>query len=132
MPIGEKYGGATYFMLETHYDNPSKDKDLVDTSGMLLKSLIIMVKAISIGPNTNASCYKINFSGIRIFYTDILRQHDTGMILIGTEVNFLHMIPPQQKSFLSLGRCTSECTSKVNFINLKMLQFSFFILIVTR
>jgi len=47
MPIGEKYGGATYFMLETHYDNPSKDKDLVDTSGMLLKSLIIMVKAMN-------------------------------------------------------------------------------------
>ena len=47
MPIGEEYGGATYFMLETHYDNPSKDKDLVDTSGMLLKSLIIMVKAMN-------------------------------------------------------------------------------------
>ena len=46
MPIGEEYGGATYFMLETHYDNPSKDKDLVDTSGMLSISLIIMVKAI--------------------------------------------------------------------------------------
>ena len=45
MPIGEEYGGATYFMLETHYDNPSKDKDLVDTSGMLLTSLIIIVKA---------------------------------------------------------------------------------------
>ena len=59
MPIGEEYGGATYFMLETHYDNPSKDKDLVDTSGMLLTSFIIMVKAIlSIGPNTNASCSK--------------------------------------------------------------------------
>ena len=53
------------------------------------------------------------YLGIRILYTDNLRQHDTGMILIGTEVNFLHMIPPFQKSFLSLGRCTSECTSKV-------------------
>ena len=35
MPIGEEYGGATYFMLETHYDNPSMDKDLIDTSGIL-------------------------------------------------------------------------------------------------
>ena len=52
--------------------------------------------------------------GIRILYTNHLRQHDTGMILIGTEVNFLHIIPPLQKSFLSLGRCTSDCTSKVN------------------
>ena len=33
MPIGEKFGGATYFMLETHYDNPSIEQDLVDTSG---------------------------------------------------------------------------------------------------
>ena len=47
MPIGEEYGGATYFMLETHYDNPSKDKDLVDTSGMLSISLIIMVKVMT-------------------------------------------------------------------------------------
>jgi len=80
MPIGEKFGGATYFMLETHYDNPSIEQNL-DTSG------------------------------IRILYTDKLRQYDTGMMLIGTEVNFLHMIPPLQNSFLSLGRCTSDCTS---------------------
>ena len=62
MPIGEEYGGATYFMLETHYDNPSKDKDLVDTSGMLLTSLIIIVK-VSIAPNNNtdASCSKLIF-----------------------------------------------------------------------
>ena len=77
MPIGEEYGGATYFMLETHYDNPSKDKDLVDTSGMLLKSLIIMVKAISIGPNTNASCSKLIFQvyeySTQIFYVSMIR-----------------------------------------------------------
>jgi len=33
MPIGENFGGATYFMLETHYDNPGLHKDLVDKSG---------------------------------------------------------------------------------------------------
>ena len=33
MPLGEGFGGATYFMLETHYDNPAFHKDLVDTSG---------------------------------------------------------------------------------------------------
>ena len=33
MPIGEEFGGATYFMLETHYDNPTIEKDIVDTSG---------------------------------------------------------------------------------------------------
>ena len=85
MPIREEFGGATYFMLETHYDNPAIQQDLVDTSG------------------------------IRIFLTDRLRQHDTGMILVGTEVNFLHMIPPFQDNFQTLGRCTSECTMKVSF-----------------
>lgn len=81
MPIGEEFGGATYFMLETHYDNPAMDQDLVDTSG------------------------------IKIFYTDDLREHDSGMMLIGTEVNFLHFIPPGQSEFTTVGRCTSECTS---------------------
>jgi hypothetical protein len=33
MPLGEGFGGATYFMLETHYDNPAFHKDLTDTSG---------------------------------------------------------------------------------------------------
>ena len=77
MPIGEEYGGATYFMLETHYDNPSKDKDLVDTSGMLSISLIIMVKAISIGPSTNASCSKLIFQvfeySTQTFYVNMIR-----------------------------------------------------------
>ena len=79
MPIGEEYGGATYFMLETHYDNPSKDKDLVDTSGMLSISLIIMVKAMSfsIGPSTNASCSKLIFQvyeySTQTFYVSMIR-----------------------------------------------------------
>ena len=42
MPLGEEFGGATYFMLETHYDNPAFHKDLVDTSG----------NATTIGPVT--------------------------------------------------------------------------------
>jgi len=24
MPLGEAHGGSTYFMIETHYDNPEK------------------------------------------------------------------------------------------------------------
>ena len=59
MPLGESYGGADYFMLETHYDNPAFQAPLIDNSG------------------------------IRIRYTSELRQYDTGMILIGSEVNFL-------------------------------------------
>ena len=80
MPLGEEFGGATYFMLETHYDNPAYHAPLIDNSG------------------------------VRILYTEHTRQYDTGMMLIGSEVNFLQFIPPRQPSFLSTGHCTSECT----------------------
>ena len=33
MPLGEEYGGATYFLLETHYDNPSIHQNILDSSG---------------------------------------------------------------------------------------------------
>ena len=35
MPLGEEYGGATYFLLETHYDNPSIHQNILDSSGMI-------------------------------------------------------------------------------------------------
>ena len=76
MPIGEEYGGATYFMLETHYDNPSKDQDLVDTSGMLSISLIIMLKVMTFY-KTNGSCSKIIFQvyeySTQTFYVSMIR-----------------------------------------------------------
>ena len=82
MPLGEEYGGASYFMLETHYDNPALHAPILDNSG------------------------------IRIHYTDQLREYDTGMVLVGSEVNFLQMIPPKQNLFTSMGQCTAECTQE--------------------
>ena len=82
MPLGEKFGGATYFMLETHYDNPAYHAPLRDNSG------------------------------IRIRYTADLREFDTGMLLLGSEVNFLQFIPPRQSLFRSVGHCTADCTSE--------------------
>lgn len=82
IPLGEEYGGATYFMLETHYDNPNMNQDISDNSGL------------------------------RIYYTDKVRQYDTAMLLLGSEVNFLHLIPPRQQSFVSVGKCSKECTEK--------------------
>ena len=80
MPLGEQWGGATYFMLETHYDNPALHAPLVDSSGL------------------------------RILYTPKLRTYDTGMLLMGSEVNFMQMIPPGQRLFRSLGHCSGDCT----------------------
>ena len=81
MPLGEAWGGATYFMLETHYDNPALHAPLVDSSGL------------------------------RVRYTAQLRQYDTGMLLVGSEVNFLQFVPPRQPSFVSTGHCTADCTA---------------------
>ena len=82
MPLGEEWGGATYFMLETHYDNPALHTPLRDSSGL------------------------------RIRYTPRLRQYDTGMLLVGSEVNFLQMVPPRQKLFTSMGHCSGACTKE--------------------
>ena len=48
VPIGEANKAASYFVLETHYDNPHLRNDLIDNSGM------------------------------RFYLTDNLRQYDAG------------------------------------------------------
>ena len=47
MPLGEEYGGATYFLLETHYDNPSMHQDITDNSGMQDHSSFLKAEKIS-------------------------------------------------------------------------------------
>ena len=84
MPIGEDHGGATFFILETHYDNPNLDKGVVDSSGL------------------------------RILLTPNLREYDAGIMSAGIEVQPLALIvPPMQEEFTTLGRCTADCTGKV-------------------
>lgn len=51
VPIGEANKGASYFVLETHYDNPHLRDDLIDNSGM------------------------------RFYLTDELRANDAGMLI---------------------------------------------------
>ena len=48
-------------------------------------------------------------SGIRIYYTDRLRRHDTAMLLLGAEVNFLHLIPPLQVLAFYWGQSNKTC-----------------------
>ncbi|XP_047468421.1 uncharacterized protein LOC125024667 [Penaeus chinensis] len=81
LPIGEEHGGATYFMMEIHYDNPDKKAGVVDGSG------------------------------IRVFYTEKLREHDAGIMMIGHMVTPLQIVPPNEK-WLSIGTCDSGCTDK--------------------
>ncbi|KAK3762286.1 hypothetical protein RRG08_037936 [Elysia crispata] len=83
--VGYPFGGArdpTYFMLETHYDNPYRRSDLVDDSGL------------------------------RLYLTEELRPNEAGSIMVGVRVNSYHIIPPYQKSFLNQGFCGEDCLAE--------------------
>lgn len=49
-------------------------------------------------------------SGMRIFYTKSLREHDAGTLWLG---QMFFEIPPQAPETDVQGVCTSECTSKI-------------------
>ncbi|XP_071534713.1 DBH-like monooxygenase protein 1 [Panulirus ornatus] len=49
-------------------------------------------------------------SGIRIIYTPELRYYDAGVLSIGLDPDWKHLIPPRQRTVLSEGHCVAECT----------------------
>lgn len=55
-------------------------------------------------------------SGIRIFYTNHLRQHEAGVMETGMEITLTQFIPPHEDSFLSEGICSMECLKLVSSI----------------
>ena len=82
-PYPEKYGGASYFLLETHYDNHQFSKGVVDSSGL------------------------------RLYLTPNVREFDAGALPLGLAAAYQNAIPPGVESFLEAGRCPGECTEKV-------------------
>ncbi|XP_047468824.1 DBH-like monooxygenase protein 1 [Penaeus chinensis] len=64
-PLGEEHGGATYLMMEIHYDNPQLRKGVADGSGL------------------------------RILHTERTRAHDAGVLQLGHYVTPLEVIPPR-------------------------------------
>jgi hypothetical protein len=69
-------------MMETHYNNPAQDADITDTSG------------------------------VRLHYTMSLRKHDAGVLSVGMDPNWRHIIPPGQPEVVSEGHCISACTQQ--------------------
>jgi hypothetical protein len=69
-------------MLETHYTNPTQRPEVRDSSG------------------------------IKIFYTPKLRPHDAGVLAVGMDPNWRHIIPPEQEAVVSEGHCISDCTER--------------------
>lgn len=72
---------SRFYLLETHYTSPM-DGSLGGLEG----------------------------SGLRLYYTPELRRHDAGVISIGMDPNWRHIIPPGQQRVVSSGHCVSECT----------------------
>ncbi|KPJ15636.1 MOXD1-like 1 [Papilio machaon] len=52
----------------------------------------------------------LDSSGIRIHYTPRLRAHDAALLGAGIGVSALHVIPPKQRHYRTVGICGSECT----------------------
>jgi hypothetical protein len=52
-------------------------------------------------------------SGLELTITPHLRPHDSSMLTTGHDVSTLHLIPPGQASFTSVGHCPSLCTSSL-------------------
>ncbi|KAK0076909.1 hypothetical protein PV325_004706, partial [Microctonus aethiopoides] len=74
--------GPRYYMLETHYTNPMLDNFISDSSGL------------------------------RLLYTDQLRTHDAGILSVGIDPNWRHIIPPGQREVVSEGHCVADCTGQ--------------------
>lgn len=74
--------GTRYFMLETHYSDIQLEATMNDNSGL------------------------------RLFYTDRLRVHDAGILSIGIDPNWRHIIPPGQRTVVSEGHCITNCTGQ--------------------
>eukprot|EP01112_Ceratiomyxa_fruticulosa_P014193 TRINITY_DN4047_c0_g1_i1.p1 TRINITY_DN4047_c0_g1~~TRINITY_DN4047_c0_g1_i1.p1 ORF type:complete len:590 (-),score=110.31 TRINITY_DN4047_c0_g1_i1:96-1865(-) len=74
--------GLQYIVVEVHYDNPDLLPGLVD------------------------------YSGIKLHWTQQLRQYDAGVLILGDYTLHLPDVPPRTKAFEAETSCPSECTSQ--------------------
>ena len=54
----------------------------------------------------------VDNSGLKFYYTTNLRKHDAGVLSVGIDPNWRHIIPPGQDRVVSEGQCVEECTQK--------------------
>ncbi|XP_055626801.1 MOXD1 homolog 2-like [Toxorhynchites rutilus septentrionalis] len=77
---------ARFYMMETHY-------------------MGFQSNSIDLRP-------RMDNSGLRLYYTTILRKHDAGVLSVGIQPNWRHIIPPGQERVVSEGHCIEECTQR--------------------
>ncbi|CAL4125626.1 unnamed protein product [Meganyctiphanes norvegica] len=62
--------------------------------------------------NTEAQMY-LDSSGLKVTYTSQLRLQDAGVLSLGMDPDWKHLIPPKQRTVVSEGHCVGECTQSV-------------------
>ncbi|XP_052873199.1 MOXD1 homolog 2-like [Anopheles cruzii] len=82
---------ARFYLMETHY------------------SQSVSEYAWPFQPKPKAM---VDNSGLRLFYTSTLRGHDAGVLSVGMDPNWRHIIPPGQEHVVSEGHCVGECTQR--------------------
>ncbi|XP_065360587.1 MOXD1 homolog 2 [Calliphora vicina] len=78
---------AKYYLMETHYINLQPDVKQFPTRQMA------------------------DNSGLKIHFTHVLRPYDAGVLSIGMDPNWRHIIPPGQNQVISEGQCVEDCTA---------------------
>jgi Copper type II ascorbate-dependent monooxygenase, C-terminal domain len=79
---------ARYFLLVTHYHDMTFDYESDEPKQMA------------------------DNSGLRLYLTPTLRQHDAGVLSVGVDPNWRHLIPPGQEKVVSEGHCVEDCTRR--------------------
>ncbi|XP_076060837.1 MOXD1 homolog 1-like [Oratosquilla oratoria] len=80
--VGYPIGDVKYFMLEVHYNNPKLKKNITDSSG------------------------------VRVLYTDKLREFESGTLVVGESPTPEMIIPPGQVLTTS-SQCSASCVEKI-------------------
>ncbi|XP_058462666.1 MOXD1 homolog 2-like [Malaya genurostris] len=89
---------ARFYLMETHY---SSSVEFGESS----------VSAPADAASTKSKVMVDN-SGLKIYYTSALRNHDAGVLSVGMDPNWRHIIPPGQDHVVSEGHCVGECTQR--------------------
>lgn len=66
----------------------------------------------------------VDNSGMRLYITPSLRDYEAGSLTIGHTVDPVHVIGPKSQHWLSMGHCTSDCTTKVIYHYYYYVEFS--------
>ncbi|KFB49441.1 hypothetical protein ZHAS_00017547 [Anopheles sinensis] len=120
---------ATYYMLETHYNYPDYTYDFSPFYRKNLskqqRNMNIASRDETVEPSVDDSDdlpededgtmmeqQMVDNSGLKMYYTHKLRQYDAGVLSVGLDPNWRHIIPPRQEKVVSEGHCIGACTQR--------------------